>query len=57
MNLFGREGYFCQNIPELQEAVGKALQVEDAPTVINVIISAMADRKPQTFNWLTESKL
>ncbi|KAJ8975979.1 hypothetical protein NQ317_009260 [Molorchus minor] len=57
MNLFGRSGYFVQTIPELKEAVKSALKVNDGPTVINVIIDYSADRKPQTFNWLTESKL
>lgn len=57
MNLFGRTGYFCQTIPELQKAVKECLKVNDGPSVINVIISPSADRKAQTFNWLTESKL
>lgn len=55
--MFDKKGYFCTTIPELQKAVTECLQVRDAPTMINVIISPSADRKPQTFNWLTESKL
>ncbi|XP_060521889.1 2-hydroxyacyl-CoA lyase 1 [Cylas formicarius] len=57
MNLFGRTGYFVQTIPDLQIAITEALKVEDGPTVINVIINTTADRKPQDFKWLTESKL
>lgn len=57
MALFGKDGYFCQTIPELQDAVKRALAVKDSPSIINVIISPSADRKPQTFAWLTESKL
>ncbi|KAG5870781.1 hypothetical protein JTB14_035031 [Gonioctena quinquepunctata] len=57
MNLFGGRGYFVNNIPELKNAVKEALTLNDGPTIINVIISPTADRKPQTFHWLTESKL
>ncbi|XP_030758578.1 2-hydroxyacyl-CoA lyase 1 [Sitophilus oryzae] len=57
MALFGKPGFFVQTVPELKEAIGQALKIEDGPTVINVIINPTADRKPQTFNWLTESKL
>lgn len=57
MNLFDRKGYFCTTIPEMQAAVTEAMKITDAPSIINVIISPSADRKPQTFNWLTESKL
>jgi 2-hydroxyacyl-CoA lyase 1 len=31
--------------------------MKDAPTIINVMINPSADRKPQDFAWLTESKL
>jgi 2-hydroxyacyl-CoA lyase 1 len=57
MNLFGRKGFYCTSISELQNAVKEALKVTDGPSIINVIISPSADRKPQTFSWLTESKL
>ncbi|KAK5641605.1 hypothetical protein RI129_010152 [Pyrocoelia pectoralis] len=57
MSLFGRTGYFCHTIPELQQSVKEALNVNDGPSIINVIISPSADRKPQEFNWLTSSKL
>ncbi|KAI4456600.1 2-hydroxyacyl-coa lyase [Holotrichia oblita] len=57
MELFGKKGHFCQTIPELQNAIKAALNVEDSPSIINIIISPSADRRPQTFTWLTESKL
>ncbi|XP_050299065.1 2-hydroxyacyl-CoA lyase 1 [Anthonomus grandis grandis] len=57
MSLFGRTGFFAQTVPELQSAVKEALNTSDGPTIINVIINPTADRKPQAFNWLTESKL
>ncbi|RZC32214.1 2-hydroxyacyl-CoA lyase 1, partial [Asbolus verrucosus] len=56
MNLFGRKGYYCKSISEMQQAVKESLAVTDGPSIINVIISPSADRKPQTFSWLTESK-
>lgn len=57
MNMFGLKGYFVREVPELQSALTEALSLVDVPTIINVIISPSSDRKPQTFNWLTESKL
>ncbi|KAH1015750.1 hypothetical protein HUJ04_007087 [Dendroctonus ponderosae] len=57
MALFGKSGHFVQTVPELQTAIKQALQNQNEPTIINVIINPTADRKPQSFNWLTESKL
>lgn len=57
MNMFGLEGFLVKTIPELQDAVKKALIPTDRPSIINVLISPQADRKPQNFSWLTESKL
>ncbi|XP_072394729.1 2-hydroxyacyl-CoA lyase 1 [Diabrotica undecimpunctata] len=57
MSLFGRTGFFVNTVPELHVAVKEALKVNDGPTIINVIIDTTADRKPQSFHWLTESKL
>lgn len=57
MKMFGMKGYFVREIHELQKALKEALLLVDRPTIINVIISPNADRKPQSFNWLTESKL
>lgn len=57
MTMFNKKGYFVRTIPELQDAVRDALIPTDHPSIINVIISPQADRKPQNFSWLTESKL
>jgi 2-hydroxyacyl-CoA lyase 1 len=57
MKLFGEEGYLVKTIPELQKAITEALIPTDKPSIINVLINPQADRKPQTFSWLTESKL
>lgn len=57
MEMFGKSGYICKTVQEIQSALKEAFKVKDGPTMINIIISPNADRKPQTFNWLTESKL
>lgn len=57
MKMFGLNGHFCKEIPELQAALRDAQKLTDKPTIINVAINPSSDRKPQTFNWLTESKL
>lgn len=57
MTMFGKKGFLVRTIPELHEAVQQALIPTDHPSIINVIISPQADRKPQNFSWLTESKL
>jgi 2-hydroxyacyl-CoA lyase 1 len=57
MNMFDKKGYYARTIPELKKAVKEALIPTDHPSIINVFINPQADRKPQTFSWLTESKL
>ncbi|XP_013199370.2 2-hydroxyacyl-CoA lyase 1 [Amyelois transitella] len=57
MELFGETGHFCRTTDEIEAALKKALAVTDKPSIINIAISPQANRKPQTFNWLTESKL
>jgi len=55
--LFGGKGHFVRTVEELSAALGESLAITDRPSIINVMINPSADRKPQTFNWLTESKL
>lgn len=57
LNMFGHQGHFVKTIPQLEQSLQEALQVSDRPTILNVIISPSSDRKAQSFNWLTESKL
>uniref|UniRef100_A0A182U2B4 2-hydroxyacyl-CoA lyase n=1 Tax=Anopheles melas TaxID=34690 RepID=A0A182U2B4_9DIPT len=57
MSMFGMKGNFVRTIVELQAAVKDALTATDRPHIINIAISPQADRKPQDFKWLTESKL
>lgn len=55
--VFGGSGHFCSTIPQLQKAVSQALRDDSRPSLINVMIDPMAQRKAQDFNWLTRSKL
>lgn len=56
-NMFGYSGYFVKTIPQLEKSLKEALNINDRPTIINVIINPSSDRKQQSYNWLTESKL
>ncbi|XP_012253296.2 2-hydroxyacyl-CoA lyase 1 [Athalia rosae] len=57
MEMFGRRGHFCTTVSEIETALRTALKVTDSPTIINILINPAADRKTQSFSWLTESKL
>lgn len=57
MSLFGHDGYLCTTVPQIKQAIEKCLQITTRPSMINILINPSADRKPQNFNWLTESKL
>lgn len=57
MGMFGVSGHLCRTVEEIESAVKAAIAVTDRPSIINILISPQASRKPQTFNWLTESKL
>lgn len=55
--VFGDVGHFCTTIPQLEKAVTQALSDNSKPSLINVMINPMAQRKTQEFDWLTRSKL
>lgn len=57
MEMFGESGHLCRTVEDIEAAVKKALSVTDKPSIINILINPQSNRKPQTFNWLTESKL
>lgn len=57
LSMFGQKGHFVKSIPELRKSLTEALQVTDRPSIVNVIIAPSAERKAQSFSWLTESKL
>lgn len=57
MEMFGETGHFCRTVEEIEAALKKAAAVTDRPSIINIAINPQSSRKPQDFNWLTESKL
>ncbi|CAG9564743.1 unnamed protein product [Danaus chrysippus] len=57
MEMFGSSGHFCRTVEEIEKALKSAIQVTDRPSIINIAINPQSNRKPQAFNWLTESKL
>lgn len=57
MEMFGETGHLCRTVEEIEAAIKKAVTVTDKPSIINIMIDPQSNRKPQTFNWLTESKL
>ncbi|CAG9130596.1 unnamed protein product [Plutella xylostella] len=57
MEIFGETGHLCRTVDDIQAALKKALAVTDRPSIINILINPQSNRKPQAFNWLTESKL
>ncbi|CAG0883134.1 unnamed protein product [Darwinula stevensoni] len=50
-------GRLCQTIPQIQSALREALSIQDAPTIINIMINPLSQRKQQDFDWLTRSKM
>ncbi|XP_060840857.1 2-hydroxyacyl-CoA lyase 1 [Rhopalosiphum padi] len=57
LTLFGRKGYFCTTVEQVSIAVRNAFMDTSGPSFVNIMINPSADRKPQNFAWLTESKL
>ncbi|XP_012154414.1 2-hydroxyacyl-CoA lyase [Megachile rotundata] len=57
IEMFGRKGYFCTTVQDIQHAIKACLKITDAPSLINIMINPQANRKEQKFSWLTESKL
>ncbi|XP_011312268.1 2-hydroxyacyl-CoA lyase 1 [Fopius arisanus] len=57
MEMFGRQGHYCETVHHIQNAIKISLETYDAPSLINIVINPSAERKEQKFSWLTESKL
>lgn len=55
--MFGAKGFNVATPEELRKAFTEALATTDRPTIINVLIDGMAQRKPQDFEWLTKAKM
>ena len=49
---FGGQGFYVQDPADLRPTLDKAL-ASGRPCVVNVLIAARADRKPQEFGWKT----
>ncbi len=49
---FGGDGYFVETPDQLRPTLEKAF-ASNRPNVINIMINAQAQRKPQQFGWLT----
>ncbi|KAL7639314.1 UNVERIFIED_CONTAM: hypothetical protein RMT77_009803 [Armadillidium vulgare] len=56
-SLFGGEGHFCQTKTEISSALKMVLKESQKPSIINIMIDPVSQRKAQNFDWLTRSKL
>ncbi len=50
--IYGGKGYFVTTPEELEPALKEAM-AQDKPSIVNIMISARSQRKPQQFAWLT----
>ncbi|KAM6450159.1 2-hydroxyacyl-CoA lyase 1 isoform 2-T2 [Liasis olivaceus] len=57
MSAFGGKGYFVQTPEELQAALKISLAEKLVPSLLNVMINPLSDRKKQDFHWLTRSNM
>ncbi|NP_001086822.1 2-hydroxyacyl-CoA lyase 1 L homeolog [Xenopus laevis] len=57
MMAFGGKGYFARTPEELQNALRASFAEKNGPSLINVMIDPVSDRKKQDFHWLTRSNL
>lgn len=55
--MFGGKGFDAKTHDELRQALKAALAFTDGPSIINVRIDGMAQRKPQDFEWLSKAKM
>jgi thiamine pyrophosphate-dependent acetolactate synthase large subunit-like protein len=49
---FGGKGYFCEKPDEIKPALEDAF-ASGKPAIVNIMIDARSQRKPQQFGWLT----
>ena len=52
-----QNGFMCRTRDDIKNAMNKALNITDSPSLINIMINPMAQRKAQAFEWLTRSKV
>lgn len=55
--MFGGKGFLAHTVEEIEAAVKDALAIKDQPSIINVMIEPLSQRKAQEFSWLTKSKM
>ena len=50
-------GILCNTVDDIKIAFSKALQNRTEPSLLNILINPMAQRKAQAHEWLTRSKI
>ena len=50
-------GALCHTVDDIQQAFSQALSNKSEPSLLNIMINPMAQRKHQAFEWLTRSKI
>ena len=50
-------GFLCNTVDDIKIAFSKALQNRTEPSLLNILINPMAQRKAQAHEWLTRSKI
>jgi thiamine pyrophosphate-dependent acetolactate synthase large subunit-like protein len=49
---FGGKGFYCERPEEIKPALDAAF-ASGRPCIVNIMIDARSQRKPQQFGWLT----
>ena len=52
-----KNGSLCKTVDDIKLAFSKALANRSEPSLLNIMINPMAQRKSQPFEWLTRSKM
>ena len=52
-----KNGFLCRSVDDIRVAFSKALANRTEPSLLNIFINPMAQRKAQAHEWLTRSKI
>lgn len=52
LEAFGGNGYYCNTPEEITKALKQSMANTKQASMVNVMISTMADRREQAFSWL-----
>ena len=52
-----KNGFLCRSVDDIRVAFSKALANRSEPSLLNIFINPMAQRKAQAHEWLTRSKI